>query len=68
MTMHPHGLEYKKDAEGAMYTDGTSGSVKADDKVAAWRNLHLSLDRSGAERTCGNGRKFSAVDVSFPLC
>jgi manganese oxidase len=34
VTMHPHGLEYKKDAEGALYNDGTAGTVKADDKVA----------------------------------
>jgi manganese oxidase len=33
VTMHPHGLEYKKDAEGALYNDGTAGTVKADDKV-----------------------------------
>jgi FtsP/CotA-like multicopper oxidase with cupredoxin domain len=34
VTMHPHGLEYKKDAEGALYNDGTAGTVKADDKIA----------------------------------
>jgi hypothetical protein len=34
VTMHPHGLEYKKDAEGALYNDGTAGTVKADDIVA----------------------------------
>lgn len=34
LTMHPHGLEYKKDAEGAMYEDGTMGAAKADDLVA----------------------------------
>jgi FtsP/CotA-like multicopper oxidase with cupredoxin domain len=34
VSMHPHGLEYKKDAEGASYNDGTKGTVKADDKVA----------------------------------
>jgi len=33
VTMHPHGLSYKKDAEGALYNDGTAGTVKADDKV-----------------------------------
>jgi manganese oxidase len=33
VTMHPHGLEYKKDAEGALYNDGTAGTVKADDKI-----------------------------------
>jgi hypothetical protein len=34
VSMHPHGLEYKKDAEGASYNDGTTGTVKADDKIA----------------------------------
>jgi len=34
LTMHPHGLEYKKDTEGAMYEDGTTGEAKADDLVA----------------------------------
>jgi len=34
VTMHAHGLEYKKDAEGALYNDGTAGTVKADDKIA----------------------------------
>ncbi|WP_263383692.1 multicopper oxidase domain-containing protein [Granulicella arctica] len=33
VTMHPHGLEYKKDAEGALYQDGTPQSAKADDKI-----------------------------------
>lgn len=32
-TMHPHGVFYKKDAEGALYPDGTSGKLKADDTV-----------------------------------
>ncbi len=34
LTMHPHGLEYKKDGEGAMYDDGTTGAAKADDRIA----------------------------------
>jgi FtsP/CotA-like multicopper oxidase with cupredoxin domain len=33
-SMHPHGLEYAKDSEGAPYDDGTSGAAKADDAVA----------------------------------
>ncbi len=33
VTMHPHGLAYKKDAEGALYEDGTRGTVKADDRI-----------------------------------
>jgi len=33
VTMHAHGVSYTKDAEGAMYNDNTSGSVKTDDAV-----------------------------------
>jgi len=32
-SMHPHGVFYKKDSEGARYNDGTSGGDKADDGV-----------------------------------
>jgi FtsP/CotA-like multicopper oxidase with cupredoxin domain len=34
MSVHPHGVFYAKDAEGAPYADGTSGGSKADDSVA----------------------------------
>ncbi len=33
-SMHPHGLAYAKNSEGAMYNDGTSVGDKADDAVA----------------------------------
>jgi hephaestin len=33
-SMHPHGVFYAKDSEGAPYADGTSGAAKADDDVA----------------------------------
>jgi len=33
VTMHPHGVQYTKDSEGAAYNDGTSASVKADDGI-----------------------------------
>jgi manganese oxidase len=33
-SMHPHGVRYNKDSEGAPYADGTSGGDKADDGVA----------------------------------
>ena len=33
LTMHPHGLEYAKDAEGAPYLDGTTETAKTDDHV-----------------------------------
>ncbi|XP_071837911.1 hephaestin-like protein isoform X2 [Apostichopus japonicus] len=32
-TMHPHGVFYNKDSEGAIYEDNTEGSDKADDGV-----------------------------------
>src|SRR3984957_7230173 len=32
-SMHPHGVFYKKDSEGALYEDGTSDSDKVDDAV-----------------------------------
>jgi FtsP/CotA-like multicopper oxidase with cupredoxin domain len=32
-SMHPHGVIYNKDSEGAPYADGTSGADKADDGV-----------------------------------
>jgi FtsP/CotA-like multicopper oxidase with cupredoxin domain len=32
-SMHPHGVFYNKDSEGALYDDGTSGSEKVDDVV-----------------------------------
>uniref|UniRef100_A0A8B9JHN5 ferroxidase n=1 Tax=Astyanax mexicanus TaxID=7994 RepID=A0A8B9JHN5_ASTMX len=33
-SIHPHGVFYEKDSEGALYPDGTSGQNKADDAVA----------------------------------
>jgi FtsP/CotA-like multicopper oxidase with cupredoxin domain len=33
-SIHPHGVFYTKSSEGAPYSDGTSGSDKADDAVA----------------------------------
>ncbi|MFI5311297.1 MAG: multicopper oxidase domain-containing protein [Gemmatimonadales bacterium] len=32
-SMHPHGVFYNKDSEGAPYQDGTNGADKADDAV-----------------------------------
>lgn len=32
-SIHPHGLLYRKDSEGAGYNDGTSGDEKSDDAV-----------------------------------
>ncbi|KAJ7997531.1 hypothetical protein DPEC_G00229980 [Dallia pectoralis] len=32
-SLHPHGVFYDKDSEGALYPDGTSGRLKQDDSV-----------------------------------
>ena len=32
-TMHPHGVFYRKDSEGAGYADGTAAADKKDDAV-----------------------------------
>ncbi|XP_061103932.1 ferroxidase HEPHL1-like [Conger conger] len=32
-SLHPHGTLYEKDSEGALYPDGTSGTLKLDDAV-----------------------------------
>ncbi|XP_053501525.1 ferroxidase HEPHL1-like isoform X2 [Ictalurus furcatus] len=32
-SIHPHGVHYEKDSEGALYPDGTSGANKLDDGV-----------------------------------
>jgi len=32
-SVHPHGVFYRKDSEGAPYDDGTAGADKADDGV-----------------------------------
>ena len=50
VTMHPHGLEYKKDAEGALYNDGTAGAAKADDQIApggTYTYIWTAPERSG---------------------
>ncbi|XP_039770951.1 ferroxidase HEPHL1 [Ornithorhynchus anatinus] len=37
-SLHPHGVFYAKDSEGALYPDGTSGKNKDDDMVLPGRN------------------------------
>jgi manganese oxidase len=57
VTMHPHGVEYKKDAEGAMYDDGTAGAVKADDMIrpkGTFTYLWTVPERSGPAEMDGS--------------
>ncbi len=39
VSVHPHGVFYAKNAEGAPYNDGTSGGAKADDAVPPGRTF-----------------------------
>ncbi|XP_060717443.1 hephaestin-like protein 1a [Tachysurus vachellii] len=41
-SVHPHGVFYEKDSEGALYPDGTSGRFKKDDAVAPGENYTYS--------------------------
>jgi manganese oxidase len=41
-SIHPHGVFYEKNAEGAPYADGTSGAAKADDAVPTGGTLTYS--------------------------
>ncbi|XP_035242447.1 hephaestin-like protein 1a [Anguilla anguilla] len=37
-SLHPHGVFYEKDSEGALYPDGTTGRLKHDDAVSPGEN------------------------------
>lgn len=50
-SMHPHGVLYRKDSEGADYNDGTAGADKADGGVPP-----------GATHTCGKYRSGPVPD------
>ena len=50
MGIHTHGMFYKKNSEGALYADGTSGADKADDAVPTGHTYTYSWqvpERSG---------------------
>jgi len=42
MSIHTHGMFYKKDSEGALYADGTAGPDKADDAVPSGHTYSYS--------------------------
>jgi hephaestin len=64
--MHPHGVQYAKSSEGALYNDGTAGKDKGRRRCAAGRHAHLCLARSGAGRPRPGRRQLSDVDVPRP--
>ncbi len=62
-SVHPHGVFYDKDAEGAGYADGTTGAGKDDDARAPRRHARLRLEGAGARRARTRRRELSDVDV-----
>ena len=57
VTMHAHGVEYQKDAEGAVYNDGTTGAAKADDRIGpggSFTYLWTVPERSGPAEMDGS--------------
>lgn len=40
--MHPHGVAYNKDSEGANYNDGTTGADRLDDLVAPGETVKMT--------------------------
>ena len=64
-SVHPHGVIYDKDSEGAPYADGTSGRDKQDDGVAPGANVHLPLVRERALGADVGRAELGNVDVPF---
>ncbi len=52
VSLHPHGVLYKKDSEGAFYDDGTSGPDKGDDVVAPGGSHDYVWKAPEARRSC----------------
>ena len=65
-SIHPHGVLYAKDSEGAPYNDGTSGADKADDAVPTGGTPHLQLAGPRTRRPRPERRKLGHVDVPLP--
>ena len=62
VSIHPHGVQYEKDSEGAFYADGTEGSEKADDVVAPG-DTHVSTWKVPRRSGPGPGDPSSIVWV-----
>ena len=64
-SVHPHGVFYEKDSEGAPYNDGTSGADKADDAVPPG-GRHTYVWQVPERAGPGAGRR-ELGDVDVPL-
>ncbi|XP_007936288.1 ferroxidase HEPHL1 [Orycteropus afer afer] len=73
-SLHPHGVFYNKDSEGALYPDGTSGKNKDDDMVPPGKNytyvwpVREEYAPTPADANCLTWVYHSHIDAPKDIC
>ncbi|NP_001178922.2 ferroxidase HEPHL1 [Rattus norvegicus] len=73
-SLHPHGVFYNKDSEGALYPDGTSGKNKEDDMVPPGKNytyvwpVREEYAPAPADANCLTWVYHSHIDAPKDIC
>ncbi|XP_008821338.1 hephaestin-like protein 1 [Nannospalax galili] len=73
-SLHPHGVFYNKDSEGALYPDGTSGKNKGDDMVPPGKNytyvwpVREEYAPAPADANCLTWVYHSHIDAPKDIC
>ncbi|XP_062950422.1 ferroxidase HEPHL1 [Cynocephalus volans] len=73
-SLHPHGVFYNKDSEGALYPDGTSGKNKNDDMVPPGKNytyvwpVREEYAPTSADANCLTWVYHSHIDAPKDIC
>ncbi|ELK27895.1 Hephaestin-like protein 1 [Myotis davidii] len=73
-SLHPHGVFYNKDSEGALYPDGTSGKNKNDDMVPPGKNytyvwpVREEYAPAPADANCLTWVYHSHIDAPKDIC
>uniref|UniRef100_A0A8D0QUF6 Plastocyanin-like domain-containing protein n=1 Tax=Sus scrofa TaxID=9823 RepID=A0A8D0QUF6_PIG len=73
-SLHPHGVFYNKDSEGALYPDGTSGRNKDDDRVPPGKNytyvwpVREEYAPAPADANCLTWVYHSHIDAPKDIC
>uniref|UniRef100_A0A8C4LVS5 ferroxidase n=1 Tax=Equus asinus asinus TaxID=83772 RepID=A0A8C4LVS5_EQUAS len=73
-SLHPHGVFYNKDSEGALYPDGTSGRNKNDDMVPPGKNytyvwpVREEYAPAPADANCLTWVYHSHIDAPKDIC
>ncbi|KAB1271889.1 Hephaestin-like protein 1 [Camelus dromedarius] len=73
-SLHPHGVFYNKDSEGALYPDGTSGRNKDDDMVPPGKNytyiwpVREEYAPAPADANCLTWVYHSHIDAPKDIC